>query len=540
MKKNIFIIIIALFIAGIALFFVAKNTGKMIKEKIESSLGKNITIENISLSWNGVDLSGVTVIAAEEVVLKADRIGLKVDFFGFLKKGYALSRLILEKPYLVLRIDKNGEFVHPFSTEQENKKSNQSNQGEATSISIGSLVIHDGEIHFVDERRPVQMNSIDVKKLNLRVEDFAYPKNDMKSAIDCTAQLEGKIISGRYTLQGNVNLKTLAMDLKGSGEKVVLLDFQGKGPTAKVESFQFSVTSSGTQQYVFPKIVLHQPYLRVDVDNQGKYVNPFDLIEPIAPRISGSTSSLSVHAVQAEKPAEVKSTYLIENLQISDGIIDYYNHKVSPSGHLTHLTAVQFSMDNIALPKSDKLSHYSFSAMTAGGTIASKGSTVLASKDTNAVLTIKNLDVTQFRPYFQKKGDALVTRGILNLDLDLVIKSKIINAPGKMVLKNLAFESSGGLGGKVLGFPRAAVVSLLKSSNDEIVVNFTIQGNIDDPQFSIRDSLTKKFITGLADKLGAPITGIGSVVIDAGKEGVKQVGKGVSGIGTGLKKLFGK
>jgi len=90
MKKNIFIIIIALFIAGIALFFVAKNTGKMIKEKIESSLGKNITIENISLSWNGVDLSGVTVIAAEEVVLKADRIGLKVDFFGFLKKGYAL------------------------------------------------------------------------------------------------------------------------------------------------------------------------------------------------------------------------------------------------------------------------------------------------------------------------------------------------------------------------------------------------------------------------------------------------------------------
>jgi hypothetical protein len=197
-------------------------------------------------------------------------------------------------------------------------------------------------------------------------------------------------------------------------------------------------------------------------------------------------------------------------------------------------------MDDIAVPLSDRTSKYSFSANSAGGTIVSKGTTALKSKDTNSVLTIRNLDITQFKPYFQKKGDAVITRGTADLDLDLKIKSRMINSPCKLVLKNLDFASGGGLGGQVVGVPRAAVVNLLRASNNQIALDFTLQGSIDDPQFSIRERLMKKLTAALVEKLGTSVPGMVPGVLGLDKEGVSPVGKGSGGIGEGLKKMFKK
>jgi len=83
-------------------------------------------------------------------------------------------------------------------------------------------------------------------------------------------------------------------------------------------------------------------------------------------------------------------------------------------------------------------------------------------------------------------------------------------------------------------------VNLLKSNNNEIALEFTVQGSIDDPQFSIRDSIMKKLTVGLAEKLGSSVVGAGSAVLGVGKEGVGQVGKGAGALGGGLKKLLGK
>lgn len=538
MKKKLVIIgLVALIVVAGALAFVAKNASKLIKEKIETSMGKNVTVQDISLSWGGVDVTGVKVMKDGEVVVKADRIGLKADFFGFLKKGYALSSLTLEKPFIKLQIDKNGEFVNPIPQDRNDKKDDKaSGKDEPIAVSLGELVIRDGEVQFQDDRRPVPMDRIEIKNLNLRIDDLAYPIADKNSRLDVSALLEGKLIAGVLKAKGDLNLKTKALKLQCDGQKVVLLDFKDKGPVAKAETLLLAVASSDAKQYTFSELTLKKPYLRVDADSQGKYINPFDAIEPAARKTSGKATSAPSES--AEKSGE--STYLIQKMQVTDGVLDYYNNKVSSPPHRTRLEAVQFAMDNIEVPMSDKMSNYSFSANSAGGTIVSKGTTALKSKDTNAVVTVRNLDVTQFKPYFQKKGDTAVSRGAMNLDLDLRIKSKMINSPGKVVLKNLEFASGSGLGGQVMGMPRAAVVNLLKSSNNEIAFDFTLQGNIDDPQFSIREGLMKKLTAGLAEKLGASVTGIGSSVIGVGKEGVGQVGKGAGSVGEGLKKLFKK
>lgn len=543
-RKVVFIGLAVLIVFGVVLVFVTKNASKLIKEKIEASIGKNVTVRDISLSWGGVDVNGVAVTKDGEVVVKADRVLLKADFFGFLKKGYALSSLTLEKPFFKLQIDKNGELVNPLSREQKDGKdaTSASGKGEQTAFSLGELVIREGEVDFRDDRRPAPMNRVQIKNLNLRLDDLAYPIADKNSRLDISALLEGKLLAGALKAKGDLNLKTMAVKLQGEGQSLVLLDFVGTGPVAKAESLTLSVASADAKQYVISELIMKKPYLRAEADAQGKYINPLDAIAPVSqkggPRQKPSGSAQSDPSASDAKAGA--STFLIRKMQATDGVIDYFNHKVSSPPHRTHMEAVQFTMDNIAVPVSDTLSNYSFSATTAGGTVVSKGATALRSRDTNAVLTVRNLDITQFKPYYQKKGDAAVTRGTMNLDLDLKVKSRIINSPGKIVLKNLDFASGGGLGGQIMGLPRASVVNLLKSNNNEIALEFTVQGSIDDPQFSIRDSIMKKLTVGLAEKLGSSVVGAGSAVLGVGKEGVGQVGKGAGALGGGLKKLLGK
>lgn len=543
-RKILFIGLAVLIIVGVVLVFVTKNASQLIKEKIEASMGKNVTVRDISLSWGGVDVSGVAITKDGDVVIKADRVLLKADFFGFLKKGYALSSLTLEKPFFKLQIDKNGELVNPLSREQKDKKDapSASGKGEQTAFSLGELVIREGEVDFQDDRRPAPMNRVQIKNLNLRLDDLAYPIADNNSRLDVSALLEGKLLAGALKAKGDLNLKTKAVKLQGEGQRLVLLDFAGKGPVAKAESLALSVASADAKQYVISELIMKKPYLRAEADAQGKYINPFDAIAPVSqkggPRQKPSGTAQSDPSAGAAKSGE--STFLIQKMQATDGVIDYFNHKVSRPPHRTHLEAVQFTMDNLSVPVSDTMSNYSFSANTAGGTVVSKGATALRSRDTNAVLTVRNLDITQFKPYYQKKGDAAVTRGTMNLDLDLRVKSRIINSPGKIVLRNLDFASGGGIGGQIMGLPRASVVNLLKSNNNEIALDFTVQGNIDDPQFSIRESIMKKLTVGLAEKLGSSVVGAGSAVLGVGKEGVGQVGKGAGALGGGLKKLLGK
>ncbi len=68
-----------------------------------------------------------------------------------------------------------------------------------------------------------------IKNLNLRLDDLAYPIADNNSRLDVSALLEGKLLAGALKAKGDLNLKTKAVKLQGEGQRLVLLDFAGKG-----------------------------------------------------------------------------------------------------------------------------------------------------------------------------------------------------------------------------------------------------------------------------------------------------------------------
>ena len=115
--------------------------------------------------------------------------------------------------------------------------------------------------------------------------------------------------------------------------------------------------------------------------------------------------------------------------------------------------------------------------------------------------------------------------GSLSATCSLTISKRILNAPGSLHLKGLAFDHSS-TKGTLLGVPAWALVTFLSDNRDELTVPFTVNGSLDNPRFSAHQSLVDQVATALSSKIGVPT--------------VSNVGKGIMGIGEkGLKGIFG-
>ncbi|MGQ9571424.1 MAG: hypothetical protein ACUVUQ_11425 [Thermodesulfovibrionales bacterium] len=131
-----------------------------------------------------------------------------------------------------------------------------------------------------------------------------------------------------------------------------------------------------------------------------------------------------------------------------------------------------------------------------------------------------------------------VKKGTFDLDMVIKVKARKINAPGKATLRGLDFEKESGIGRTFLNIPRLAVINFLKNNNDEITVNFVLEGDIDNPKFNIREKFMEIISIAIAERLGLSIKKIGESIVTLGAEGVKEVGKGIKDLGEGIKEIF--
>jgi hypothetical protein len=276
------------------------------------------------------------------------------------------------------------------------------------------------------------------------------------------------------------------------------------------------------KEYVLSNLSLVNPYLFIETDKRGNMV----LFSP-----------------QKEKKDTQKPIppFLIKKTKIINGSLDYLDGKVSRIPVLTKVRDIVLESTEIMFPPDERFSDYSVTAGIPGtkgtGTVKSAGKIKLTTRDMDSVITVKNLDITDFKPYFQKKGDVNITGGFLDLNMNVKISSRKIRAPGSAMLRDLQFETGHGMGNKFLGLPLSALVSFMKKNN-QISFQFILEGDMDNPKFSLRENLVEKITIGLAGKLGLSVTKIGESIVVLGAEGVKQVGKGLKGVGEGIRDIF--
>src|SRR6266542_1271770 len=88
---------------------------------------------------------------------------------------------------------------------------------------------------------------------------------------------------------------------------------------------------------------------------------------------------------------------------------------------------------------------------------------------------------------------------------------------GLIALVALVVLIAGGVGGFRL--PRDFVVASLKNRENKITVNFVLEGDVNDPGFSLNEALTTRLASSMAETLGVSLGGVAK-----GAEGLGQTG----------------
>lgn len=213
---------------------------------------------------------------------------------------------------------------------------------------------------------------------------------------------------------------------------------------------------------------------------------------------------------------------------LSDVSLDFYDATLRKPPYRVRLEKVELRLGRLHLPELKGRTPLELTGIIKGrhsdGSYSLQGEIELASRDSELVTTMRDVDLTTLQPYLVRAADTGVKRGVLDLNLRSTVQKRQLNAKGTLKLHDLVLDDGGGF----MGLPRQAAVDMLKNERKDIQIQFTLQGNLDDPRFSINESLATRFSAGLAEALGVSVSSLG-----------KSVGSAATGIGSALKGLFG-
>jgi hypothetical protein len=223
----------------------------------------------------------------------------------------------------------------------------------------------------------------------------------------------------------------------------------------------------------------------------------------------------------------------IGSIELVGGIIEYYDTSVQRPPLKIRLEQIEARFDDIQLPDLKGQTRLHLAAVIKGaqrdGRIAIDGKAELASRDSDIRTQLRSVDLQTFRPYLLRASETGIHRGNFDLDLRATVRAKRLHAPGKLALNDLELASNGSF----MGMSQSAAVALLKNRRGRIDIDFELDGNLDDPRFSLNEQMLTKVGTALAETLGVSIEGLA-------RGGVGTGSNVMHGLGKAFGKLLGK
>lgn len=225
----------------------------------------------------------------------------------------------------------------------------------------------------------------------------------------------------------------------------------------------------------------------------------------------------------------------IGKIELVDSVVEFFDATVRQPAHKIRLERINANIENLHLPDLAGQSRIAVEGVLKGvqqdGKISISGPIELASKESEISTRLRGVDLVALQPYLIKAAETGVRKGTLDLDLKSTVKKGVLHAPGTLTLKGLELTSTGG--GTFMGMPRSAVVSMMKDKSGQIAIKFALDGNINDPHFSLNENFMTRVGSSMAGTLGVSIEGLA--------KGVGSAGGGIArGIGDSAGKLFGK
>ncbi len=184
--------------------------------------------------------------------------------------------------------------------------------------------------------------------------------------------------------------------LKVSGIRIT----RGTEPVVDVGEIRAEADFLGLlkKNYAISHLTVTAPFVRLGTDRNGKFL-------PIVPE-QGAQKGGEWTQPPDEKPVDFR------RISIGRGKLLFRDGKAG--GHPTRLDNIEAEIRGYSFPHRNDWTTIDVNAGIPGrteGRLTWKGKTNLVNADAEGKLTIRNLDITTMKPYFQKRGDADVSRG---------------------------------------------------------------------------------------------------------------------------------
>jgi len=220
----------------------------------------------------------------------------------------------------------------------------------------------------------------------------------------------------------------------------------------------------------------------------------------------------------------------ISRVRIQRGAVDFEDRKVGDPPAQFRLRDLDFEIKNIRYPLTNDHSPIKLKGKVKGmnqeGRINMEGWIDLKTMDLETSLKIREIEVETFKPYYRKKVSVKIDSGTMDMESQIVLKEKKIDAPGVLDFVNLHIQEGGGT---VFWIPAETLTSLLKKKRNQVKVPFHVKGDLEDPRFNLQETFLTQIAFSLTEALGLPIKSLGG--------GVGGTGKGVEGLMEGIKSI---
>lgn len=270
-------------------------------------------------------------------------------------------------------------------------------------------------------------------------------------------------------------------------------------------------------------IEVEEGYVSMLRRKDGKLLLLPSLLEKKAARAAGSTESVA---------DEARPTISIGSVLLTGAAVDFHDASVRQPAHRLRLEKTTLKLGTITLPALTGHTDIELDGTIKGvqrdGTVSIKGWVEIATRDSQIQAKLGGVDLVALQPYLIKAAETGVKKGSLDLSIKSTVEKNRLHAPGRVTLSGLELST----GKTFMGMPREAVVGMMKDKQGRITADFVLEGDIDDPKFSLNEKFITQVGSATANFLGISLEGLATGIGSAG-------GAAVGGIGGAVGKLFG-
>jgi hypothetical protein len=245
------------------------------------------------------------------------------------------------------------------------------------------------------------------------------------------------------------------------------------------------------------------------IEVQGAYLSA------LRPKEGGGLRVLPSIADRAKKNQSAgreRRGAVVNTVLLTDCVIEIYDATVVGKAQKLRVDAVKGTVDDIRLPELTNRTRVDLEGISRGinrhGAIAVRGWVEVANKDAELHTQVRNVDLALFEPYVITKIKSGIDSGSFNLDLRSRVKKNFVTASGTLTVVAIKLKPSENPLGAIAAVPRDVVIGALENEQNEITIPFKVEGDLDDPAFSLTGEGTLQTAVAVAKAFGASFEGL--------------------------------